>query len=119
MTTYASPAVVLDVPDLAPSSAFIAEHLGFAPIASDATFAAFTHPSIDVRIIFTRSKASASGALTGVQIGLIVEDVDADWERLRDHAITASEPQTMASGERFVLLTDGNGVTYRLVQWVV
>ena len=48
-----------------------------------------------------------------------VEDIDAEYERLRGEGVVMTTPiETEEWGERFFQVTDPNGVVIQLVQWV-
>jgi uncharacterized glyoxalase superfamily protein PhnB len=49
----------------------------------------------------------------------VVEDVDGEYSRLQEEGVAITTPiQTEPWGERFFQVTDPNGVTIQLVQWI-
>ena len=49
----------------------------------------------------------------------VVRDIDADHQRLVDSGVEITTPlQTEPWGERFLQVTDPNGIVIQLVQWV-
>jgi catechol 2,3-dioxygenase-like lactoylglutathione lyase family enzyme len=116
----ASPTVILDVPDMQASSQFLRTHLGFEVAMATDAFILHTHDDHGMRVLFQPYTGSPSAAARPeqLQIGFIVEDIDAKWNQLKDHAPIEAPIQTMDSGERYFKITDPNGITYRLVQWV-
>jgi uncharacterized glyoxalase superfamily protein PhnB len=55
----------------------------------------------------------------GLLIAFVVDDVDAEYARLRDEGVPITTPiQTEPWGERFFQVTDPNGVVIQLVQWM-
>jgi uncharacterized glyoxalase superfamily protein PhnB len=55
----------------------------------------------------------------GLLVVLVVDDVDAEYERLRAAAAPIATPiETEPWGERYFQIVDPNGIVYQLVQWV-
>jgi uncharacterized glyoxalase superfamily protein PhnB len=55
----------------------------------------------------------------GVLVVFVVADIDAQYERLRQHGVKIATPlQTEPWGERFFQITDPNGIVFQFVQWV-
>jgi len=56
----------------------------------------------------------------GLLVVFVVDDVDGEYARLREEGVAITTPiETEPWGERFFQVTDPNGVTIQLVQWVV
>ena len=50
---------------------------------------------------------------------LVVDDIDGEYARLQTECVSITTPlETEPWGERFFQVTDPNGVTIQLVQWV-
>jgi catechol 2,3-dioxygenase-like lactoylglutathione lyase family enzyme len=115
-----SPAIVLDVPDMAASRDFLQKHLGFEIAAAGDGFAALGHPDHGMRIIFRPMAPGLAGADgKHVQIGFLVTDIDAHWAALKDQVIVSDPVHTDgATRERSFQMMDGNGILYRLIEFV-
>jgi uncharacterized glyoxalase superfamily protein PhnB len=49
----------------------------------------------------------------------VVDDVDGEYQRLQDEGVSITTPiETEPWGERYFQVSDPNGVTIQLVQWV-
>lgn len=118
-------AISLNVADVAASARWAERHLGFTEVMSADGFASLAHPSAGFNLIYlatglpTFKPESAAGPADGLLVVFTVEDVDADYERLRNEGVTIVTPiETEPWGERYFQMTDPNGVVYQLVQWV-
>ena len=61
----------------------------------------------------------AGSAGQGLLLVFVVDDVDAEYGRLRDGgAQVVTPPETEPWGERFCQFADPNGLIWQLVQWV-
>lgn len=118
-------AISLNVPDVQASAEWVTTHLGFSEVMSAEGFCSLSHPDAGFNLIYLRTglpsfkPASAAGAAGGLLVVFTVEDIDADYARLRDAGVTIVTPiETEPWGERYAQLADPNGVIYQLVQWV-
>jgi uncharacterized glyoxalase superfamily protein PhnB len=124
--TITSAAVSLNVPDVAASAAFATDHLGFEVAMSADGFVSLAHPAVDLHLIFLRTGLAtfkpqeiAGSAGQGTLLVVEVDDLDADFERIRTSgARVLTPPETEPWGERYCQFADGNGLVWQLVQWV-
>ena len=118
-------ALSLNVDDPLASAAFAKEHLGFAEEMSADGFVSLSRPDAGFNLVFLRTglpsfkPAHARGRADGLLVVFVVDDVDGEYARLRAEgvAITTSI-ETERWGERYVQVSDPNGVVFQLVQWV-
>ena len=55
----------------------------------------------------------------GLLVVFVVDDVDGEYLRLQEEGVSITTPiETEPWGERFFQVTDPNGVTIQLVQWI-
>lgn len=118
-------AISFNVHDVEASATFAREHFAFEPAMEAEGFASLSRPDAGFTIIFlatglpTFQPASHAGAAgMGTLVVFVVDDVDAEWERLRGVAPVATPIETEPWGERFFQILDPNGIVYQLVQWV-
>lgn len=118
-------ALSLTVADPAASSAFLARHFGFREVLAFDGGAALAHPDAGVTVFFLRVglesiiPSKRETLAQGVILALTVEDIAAEEARLRQAGVGPSTPlQEEDYGERHFQVTDPNGVTIQLVQWV-
>ena len=118
-------AVSLNVADPAASGAFAERHLGFKEDMSADGFVSLSRPDAGCNLIFLRTGLetfkpdSMRGSADGVLIVFVVDDVDAECERLQGEGVTLTTPlETEPWGERFFQVSDPNGVVVQFVQWV-
>ena len=89
-------------------------------------FVSLTRPDVGFNLIFLRTglptfkpRARAGRTADGILVVLVVEDVDAEYERLSTAGIPILTPiETEEWGERYFQVEDPNGVIVQLVQWV-
>ena len=119
-------AISLNVADVGASAEFVKRHFGFIEEMAHDGFVSLTRQDAGFNLIFLRlglatfKPARLRGrAADGLLVVFVVEDVDAEYRRLQteDVAIT-TEIETEAWGERYFQVTDPNGVTIQLVQWL-
>lgn len=118
-------ALSLNVADVAASADWVTTHLGFTEAMSAEGFCSLQHPEAGVNLIYlqaglpTFKPASVAGPADGVLVVFTVDDIDAQYERLRTEGVTIVTPiETEPWGERYFQMADPNGVIYQLVQWV-
>jgi catechol 2,3-dioxygenase-like lactoylglutathione lyase family enzyme len=121
-----SAAVSLNVPDEEASATFAREHLGFRTAMANEGFVSLEHPSVDLNLIFLRTglatfkpDAIAGSAGQGTLLVFVVEDLDAEFDRMSAAgARVVTPPETEPWGERYCQFADDNGLIWQLVQWV-
>lgn len=118
-------AISLNVADVEASAQWAARHLGFTQVMSAEGFASLSHPDAGFNLIYltvgltTFKPASAAGPADGLLVVFTVDDIDAQYERLRAEGATIVTPiETEPWGERYFQMADPNGVIYQLVQWM-
>lgn len=119
-------AVSLNVPDVDASAGFAKAHLGFVEAMSNEGFVSLEHPGAGFNVIFlatglaTFKPAEVAGAAgQGLLIVLVVDDLDAEFERIAGAgARVITPPETEPWGERFCQFGDANGLVWQLVSWV-
>lgn len=118
-------AISLNVPDVQASADWATAHLGFAEAMSADGFCSLAHPEAGFHLIFLRTGLPtfkpdfAAGPADGLLVVFTVENIDADYARLREGGATIVTPiETEPWGERYFQMADPNGVVYQLVQWV-
>jgi uncharacterized glyoxalase superfamily protein PhnB len=118
-------ALSLNVTDPSASATWVAAHLGFTEEMSADGFVSMAHPQAGVNLIYLRvglptfTPASAAGHADGLLIAFVVNDLDAEYDRLSQEGVEfLAPPVTEPWGERYVQASDPNGVVYQLVTWV-
>jgi catechol 2,3-dioxygenase-like lactoylglutathione lyase family enzyme len=119
-------ALSLNVADPAASASFVKEHFGFAEEMSADGFVSLSRPDAGFNLIYLRTgrpsfkPAYARGRADGLLVVFEVDDVDAEYARLREAGVPIATPiETEPWGERYFQVSDPNGVTLQLVQWVM
>lgn len=120
-----SSAVSLNVADPTASADFLKRHYGFTEDMSADGFVSLSRPDAGFNVIFLRTglptfkPESAKGRADGLLLAFVVDDVDAEYERIKAEGATIATPvETEAWGERYFQTADPNGVIVQLVQWV-
>ncbi len=118
-------AISLNVPDVEASAEWAQKHLGFSVAMAADGFSSLAHPEAGINLIYLRTglstfkPAAAAGRADGILVVFTVDDIDADYARLRAEEVHIVTPiETEPWGERYFQMTDPNGVVYQLVQWV-
>jgi uncharacterized glyoxalase superfamily protein PhnB len=118
-------AISLNVDDPSASAEFAKRHFGFEEEMAADGFVSLTHPTAGFNLIYLRvglpsfKPAAAAGRADGLLVVLVVEDVDAEHERLAAEGVTITTPiETEEWGERYFQVTDPGGVVIQLVTWV-
>lgn len=118
-------AISLNVPDVEASADFLRQHFGFELVMSADGVASLTRPDAGVNVIFLRTGLSTFKPAThrdaagpGLLIVFVVDDIDAEWDRLRDIVPIATAIETEPWGERYFQVLDPNGIVIQLVEWI-
>ena len=122
----AASAISLNVEDPAASAAFAKDHLGFGEDMAADGFVSLSRPDAGFNLVYLRTglptfkpKALAGHAADGLLVVFVVDDVDAEHERLVSEGVEITTPvETEEWGERYFQVTDPCGVVIQLVQWV-
>lgn len=89
-------------------------------------FVSLSRPDIGFNVIYLetglstfRPASHAGAAGDGLLLVLVVDGIDAEWERLQGNGLTFPTPiETEPWGERFFQVLDPNGIIIQLVEWV-
>ncbi|MBF6193270.1 VOC family protein [Nocardia implantans] len=119
-------AISLNVPDPAASARFLIEHLGFEEKMSADGFVSLDRGDAGLNVIYLRTglasfkpKSAAGSAGEGLLVVFVVDDIDAEYSRLRAEGVPIVTPiETEEWGERYFQMSDPNGIIIQLVQWV-
>ena len=119
-------AISLNVDDVAASAAFARDHFGFGEDMAADGFVSLSRADAGFNLIFLRTGLATfkperlrGRRADGLLVVFVVDDVDAEYLRLQDEGVPITTPiETEAWGERYFQVTDPNGVTMQLVQWV-
>lgn len=119
-----SSAVVLNVDDVAASSAFLVEHFSFREEMTADGFASLSRPDVGMNVVFLRRGLPTLPAdqrdahASGVILVFVVDNLEGELERLQDEGVAITMPLTAEEwGERAFQVRDPNGVTVQLVDW--
>lgn len=117
-------AISLNVADVEASAAFAEKHFGFTRDMQADGFVSLSRPDAGFNLIYLRTglpsfrPESMKGAVHGVLVALVVDDIDAEYARLQAEGAPIVTPlQAEPWGERFLQVADPNGVVIQLVQW--
>ena len=118
-------ALSLNVTDPQASANWVTQHFGFTEEMSAEGFVSLAHPQAGINLIYLRvgletfKPASAAGHADGLLIAFVVDDLDAEYDRMSAEGVEfLAPPVTEPWGERYVQAADPNGVVYQLVTWV-
>ena len=119
-------AISLNVADPEASAAFVEQHFGFTREMAADGFASLSRPDAGFNIAYLRTglesfkpPALAGHRADGLLVAFVVEDVDAEYERMLGEGVEITTPiETEPWGERYFQVTDPCGVVLQLVQWV-
>jgi predicted enzyme related to lactoylglutathione lyase len=119
-------ALSLTVADPEASARFLEHTFDFEREMAADGFVSLTRPDIGFNIIYLRAglptfkpRERAASTADGLLIVLVVDDIDAEYERLTSADTAILTPiETEDWGERYFQLEDPNGVIVQLVQWV-
>ena len=120
-------AISLNVDDVNASAAFLKDHFGFREDMASDGFVSLSREDAGFNVIFLRTglvtfkpERLRERRADGLLVVFVVDDVDGEYARLREEGVAITTPiETEPWGERFFQVTDPNGVTIQLVQWVV
>ncbi len=119
-------AISLTVDNVAASAGFVKDHFGFTEDMAADGFVSLSRPDAGFNLIYLRTGLATfkperlrGRRSDGLLVVFVVNDVDAEYARLRAEGVPITTPiETEPWGERFFQVTDPNGVTIQLVQWV-
>ena len=119
-------AISLNVDDVTASAAFARDHLGFHEDIADDGFVSLSREDAGFNLIFLRTGLATfkperlrGRRADGLLVVFVVDDIDGEYARLQEEGVPITTPiETEPWGERFFQVTDPNGVTLQLVQWV-
>jgi predicted enzyme related to lactoylglutathione lyase len=119
-------AISLNVDDPEASAVFAERHLGFTREMEADGFVSLSRPDAGFNLIYLRTgletfkpPALAGRRADGLLVAFVVEDVDAEHDRLVREGVAITTPlETEPWGERYFQVTDPCGVVVQLVQWM-
>jgi uncharacterized glyoxalase superfamily protein PhnB len=119
-----SSVVCVTVDDVPSSSKFLAEHFGYTERMSADRFASMSRGGDGVDVVFhgvgleVLPPQLRHVPVAGTIIAFVVDDLDAEQDRLRAEGVEPSLPiREEPWGERLLLVTDPNGVVYELAEF--
>lgn len=117
-------AVSLTVDDVAASTRFFTDHLGFCVELSADGFVALHREDAGMNLVLLRRGIEVLPAsyrdrtAAGVIVAFVVRDLDGEHDRLRSEGVEISLPlREEPWGERLFQISDPNGVIVQLVEW--
>lgn len=119
-------AISLNVDDVLASAAFVKDHFGFGEDMAADGFVSLSREDAGFNLIFLRTGLASfkperlrGHPADGLLVVFVVDDVDGEYARLQEEGVAITTPiETEPWGERYFQVTDPNGVTMQLVQWV-
>ena len=119
-------ALSLTVADPEASAGFLERTFGFEREMEADGFVSLARPDAGFNLVYLRAglptfkpRERASRTADGILIVLVVDDIDAEYERIGSAGVPILTPiETEAWGERYFQVEDPNGVIVQLVQWV-
>ncbi|WP_378734412.1 VOC family protein [Nocardia brasiliensis] len=119
-------AISLNVADPQASAKFLIDHLGFTEKMAADGFVSVDRPDAGLSVAYLRTglasfkpKSAAGSAGEGLLVVFVVDDIDAEYTRLRGEGVPIVTPiETEEWGERYFQMRDPNGIIVQLVQWV-
>lgn len=114
--TVESVSIALTTPDISRSVTFYVRQLGFACALQLKRFARVKLGKADIMLALPRENEAWAGPLFTGSIYLGVDNVDAIWERLKDHVRIAYPIETMGYGVREFGILDDNGYQLSFAQ---
>lgn len=119
-------AISLNVADVAASAGFATKHFGFTEDMADDGFVSLSRPDAGFNLIFLRTGLATfkperlrGRPADGLLVVFVVDQIDDEYLRLQAEGVPITTPiETEPWGERYFQVTDPNGVTLQLVQWI-
>lgn len=119
-------AISLNVADVAASAAFVKDHFGFHEEMAADGFVSLSREDVGYNLVYLRTglptfkpERLRGRHADGLLLVFVVDDVDTEYARLQEEGVRITTPiETEPWGERFFQVTDPNGLTIQLVQWV-
>jgi uncharacterized glyoxalase superfamily protein PhnB len=120
-------AISLNVADVTASAEFVKKHFGFTETMNvPDTVVSLTREDAGFNLIYLKTgletfkpKRIADDAGKGLLVVFVVENIDAEYERLRSENVPIITPiETEPWGERYFQVEDPNGIIIQLVQWM-
>jgi uncharacterized glyoxalase superfamily protein PhnB len=120
-------AISLNVANVATSAEFLKTHFGFIESMNvPDTVVSLTREDAGFNLIYLRTGIEtfkptkiAGHSGEGLLIVFVVENIDAEYERLRSEGVFIVTPiETEPWGERYFQVEDPNGIIIQLVQWM-
>ena len=118
-------AISLNVADPEASGAFLTEHFGFEIAMAADGFVSLCRDDAGFNVIYLRTglatfkpETHSAAAGAGLLVVFVVDDIDAEWERLQHLVPVATPIETEPWGERYFQVLDPTGVLIQLVLWV-
>ncbi len=119
-------AISLNVDDVTASAAFVKDHFGFSEDMAADGFVSLSREDVGFNLIFLRTglpsfkpDSMRGHRANGLLVAFVVDDIDGEYARIQAEGVPITTPiETEPWGERYFQVTDPNGVTIQLVQWV-
>ena len=119
-------AISLNVEDVTASASFATQHFGFIEDMADDGFVSLSRADAGFNLIFLRVGLATfkperlrGRHADGLLVVFVVDDIDGEYHRLQGEGVPITTPiETEPWGERYFQVTDPNGVTIQLVQWI-
>jgi predicted enzyme related to lactoylglutathione lyase len=119
-------ALSLTVADPEASARFLEQSFAFEREMEADGFVSLTRPDAGFNVVYLRAglptfrpRDRATRTADGLLVVLVVDDIDAEYERLTTAGTEILTPiETEEWGERYFQVEDPNGVVIQLVQWV-
>lgn len=121
-----SAALSLTVADPEASATFLESTFAFEREMAADGFVSLSRPDLAFNIVYLRAglatfkpKDRAHRVADGLIVALVIDDIDAEYERLQAAGVAILTPiETEDWGERYFQVEDPNGVIVQPVQWV-
>jgi predicted enzyme related to lactoylglutathione lyase len=119
-------AISLNVDDVDASATFVKRYFGFTEDMAADGFVSLSRDDAGFNLIFLRTGLATfkperlrGRRADGLLVVFVVDDIDGEYARLQAEGVSITTPiETEPWGERFFQVTDPNGVTIQLVQWI-
>ena len=119
-------AISLNVEDPVASATFAKQHLGFTEDMADDGFVSLSREDAGYNLIYLRTglksfkpESMRRRHADGLLVVFVVDNIDEEYARLQREGVQITTPvETEPWGERFLQVTDPNGVVIQLVQWM-